>query len=129
MLMSAYRLVHSFHMMLTLRPSLRAIVRNTLSNGTPGFASAFTTAARSRFCQINTKVITTNSTLFTRTSSDEVVPTPQLNDALTRARTLYGAGMGFASLSILAAVVRATVGFRWDEDGDMAEALAAIDAD
>ena len=58
-----------------------------------------------------------------------MVPTPQLNDALTRARSLYGAGMGFASFGILASVVRATLGIRWEEDGEMADALAAIDAD
>jgi hypothetical protein len=37
--------------------------------------------------------------------------------------------MGFASLGILASIVRATVGIRWDEGGDMAEVLTEIDAD
>jgi hypothetical protein len=37
--------------------------------------------------------------------------------------------MGFASLSILAAVVKATVGLRWEEDGEIADTLAEIDAD
>jgi hypothetical protein len=37
--------------------------------------------------------------------------------------------MGFSSLSILAAVVRATVGLRWEEEGDLALTLAEIDAD
>lgn len=37
--------------------------------------------------------------------------------------------MGFASLGVLVHVVRATVGLRWEEDGDMADMLAVIDAD
>lgn len=37
--------------------------------------------------------------------------------------------MGFASLGILASVIRATIGLRWDNDGDMADVLAVIDAD
>ena len=37
--------------------------------------------------------------------------------------------MGFASLKILARVVSATVGLRWEEDGAMEDTLANIDAD
>ena len=37
--------------------------------------------------------------------------------------------MGFASLKILARVVWATVGLRWEEDGPMEDVLALIDAD
>jgi hypothetical protein len=37
--------------------------------------------------------------------------------------------MGFASLGILASVVRATLGIRWEEDGEMTNALAVIDTD
>ena len=48
---------------------------------------------------------------------------------LRRARTLYGAGLGFAGLGLLAGVVRATLGLRWDPDGPTADALAAVDAD
>lgn len=86
--------------------SLRAIVRSLLATGTPGLA------------------------FFIQRSGDRtVVPTAQLDDTLARARSLYGAGLGFASLGILAAVVRATIGTKWEEDGDMADALAVIDAD
>ena len=37
--------------------------------------------------------------------------------------------MGFASLKILARIVNATVGLRWEEDSAMEAALAEVDAD
>ena len=37
--------------------------------------------------------------------------------------------MGFAGLGILAAVVKATIGLRWEIDGPMADTLFAVDAD
>jgi hypothetical protein len=37
--------------------------------------------------------------------------------------------MGFASLSLLASIVRATIGLRWEDEGDMADFLAVIDSD
>lgn len=59
------------------------------------------------------------------------MPTQQLLDTLTRVRSLYGVGLGFASLSVLASVVYATIGLRWESlaDGVMADILAVIDAD
>ena len=54
---------------------------------------------------------------------------PPLHDLLTRARSLYGAGLGFASLAVLSLIVRATIGLRWEDEGDMADILAVIDAD
>lgn len=54
---------------------------------------------------------------------------PSLHDLLTRARSLYGAGLGFASLGLLSSIVRATIGLRWEDDGAMADILAVIDAD
>jgi hypothetical protein len=54
---------------------------------------------------------------------------PSLHDLLTRARSLYGAGLGFASLGLLSSIVRATIGLRWEDNGDMADILAVIDAD
>jgi hypothetical protein len=48
---------------------------------------------------------------------------------LMRARLFCGSGMGFASLDLLATIVRATVGARWDEDGEFADILAMIDTD
>ena len=56
-------------------------------------------------------------------------PTELLHDTLANVRSLYGAGMGFCSLAILASIVRATLGLRWEEEGDMADILAVIDVD
>ena len=57
------------------------------------------------------------------------MPTAGLRTVLTRARTLYGAGMGFASLRVLAQPVRATTVFFWAEGSEMEAVLAEIDAD
>ena len=57
------------------------------------------------------------------------MPTPQLHDTLTYIRSLYGAGLGFASLSALTTVVRATLGLHWEPVGVMVDILAFIDAD
>lgn len=37
--------------------------------------------------------------------------------------------MGFASLGVLVVVVSATIGLRWEQDGEMVDTLAAVDAD
>lgn len=105
-------------------------MRNLLATGPPGLNPAFTNAARSRLRQITAKSSPNTFTLFRRQTRDcEATALPQLYDTLSRARTLYGAGLGFASLSVLSQVVRATIGLRWEEDGDMADILAVIDAD
>ncbi|KAG1835781.1 hypothetical protein F4604DRAFT_1853211 [Suillus subluteus] len=71
-------------------------------------AAAFTAAARSRLRQ---------------TSARRIATTNELDNALARARSLYGAGMGFASLGILSSIVKATRMAQW------ADVLAVIDAD
>ena len=58
-----------------------------------------------------------------------IKPTQHLYNTLTRARLLYGAGMGFTSLGLLASIVRATLGLQWEEDDDMEDVLAIVDAD
>ncbi|RDB22076.1 hypothetical protein Hypma_011162 [Hypsizygus marmoreus] len=109
---------------------LRSIVRSLLSTNSPNLAMAFTTAARSRLRQTNAKVALNPYSLFIPQSQvTPAMPTQNLRDILTRARALYGAGLGFASLGVLAMVVRASIGLRWDDDGDMADLLAVIDAD
>ena len=119
----------SFSFLLIFFNSLRSIVRNLLATGPPGLASAFTNAARSRLRQTNSK-IHNSPYLFQRQTRDKPsAPMPSLHDLLTRARSLYGAGLGFASLGLLSAIVRATIGLRWEDDGDMADILAVIDAD
>lgn len=103
--------------------SLRAICRNLLASGTPGIANLFTSVARSRARQTSSKVVIRRPFFVKNTPSSSLV------DALRRARTIYGCGLGFASLPILTEVVGATIGLRWDQDGDMVKALADIDTD
>ena len=57
------------------------------------------------------------------------MPTDTLRRVLSRARALYGAGLGFASLRVLAVVVRAAKGVQWLEGGELETTLAAIDVD
>ncbi|KAH7924130.1 hypothetical protein BV22DRAFT_1035564 [Leucogyrophana mollusca] len=109
---------------------LRAITRSLLATGTPSLASAFTAAARSRLRQTSAKRIATTNGLFdTGLNGIDAIPTTDLNNVLSRARSLYGAGMGLASLGVLSSVVRATIGLRWEPEGATADALAVIDAD
>ncbi|KAJ7289357.1 hypothetical protein C8J57DRAFT_1430216 [Mycena rebaudengoi] len=107
---------------------LRAIVRSMVASATPGIATALTSAARDRLQQTNAKSLPNSSCLFTTYGLD-VAPTQQLHELLKRARALYGSGMGFASLGLLAFAVRSTIGLRWELDGEVAEILAVIDAD
>ena len=117
----------------SVSPSLRSIVRSLLATQPPSIAAAFTNIARTRLQQTDPKVHTNppaSSSFFTfHTPGSSVMPTQELHDALIRIRSLYGAGLGFASLGILTAIVRATVPLRWESDGGMADILAVIDAD
>lgn len=110
---------------------LRSIVRHLLAAGPPGVAPAFANAARSRLRHTNTKALPNSYSLFRRQSHNVkfTAPTELLHDTLANVRSLYGAGMGFRSLVILASIVRATLGLQWEEEGDMADILAVIDID
>ncbi|KAG6827551.1 hypothetical protein H0H87_004459, partial [Tephrocybe sp. NHM501043] len=109
---------------------LRSIVRNLLATNPPSLASSFTTAARSRLRQTASKANVNSYALFARQSPQSPVnPTQHLHDVLVRARTLYGAGMGFASLKLLSLIVHASVGVRWEEDSDLANMFAFVDTD
>ncbi|KAI6022962.1 hypothetical protein PISMIDRAFT_353892 [Pisolithus microcarpus 441] len=109
---------------------LRAITRNLLASGSPGLATAFTDAARTRLRQTIAKRIANANGLFeTEIDGIHAVPTPSLDNILARIRSLYGAGMGFASLGLLASIVKATIGLRWEREGPMATTLAVIDTD
>ncbi|EMD32713.1 hypothetical protein CERSUDRAFT_118460 [Gelatoporia subvermispora B] len=109
---------------------LRAIVRGMLATSPPTVASAFTAAARQRLVQTNATAPPSAGALFAVRPGDGMAePKRELKEVLSRARTLYGSGMGFASLRVLAEVVRATVGLKWEEESDMDHILAAIDAD
>lgn len=93
-------------------------------------ASAFTDAARRRLVQSNAVLKPSCEGLFAiRTDGRGIEPTSELRDILTRARMLYGVGLGFASLKLLAQPVRATARFRWEAGGEIEQVLAEIDAD
>ena len=110
--------------------SLRATVRTLLATTPPNTAAAFTRAARLRLGNVNAKTSPRSLALFTiRPEDGEAIATKNLHDVLTQARSLYGAGMGFASLSIFASIVRLTHGLRWTMDGETADTLTLIDGD
>ena len=99
-----------------------------LASGPPGITPAFTNAARRRLRQTSYKV---NPYVFfnKQTCDSPATPLPHLHDVVTHARSLFGAGMGFASLALLVTIVRATIGLQWEDEGDMADFLAVIDSD
>ncbi|KAF4623607.1 hypothetical protein D9613_002421 [Agrocybe pediades] len=109
---------------------LRSIARNILATGPPGIAAVFSNAARQRLRQTSTKAYPCPHPLFLSDSPEQsAVPSPQLHQTLMKARSMYGAGLGFASLDLLTSVARATIGLRWEDDSDMAQTLALIDSD
>ena len=109
--------------------SLRAIVRATLATSPPSMAGTFTAAARHRLLQTSAVAAPHDGDLFGTRADGLAVPTPELRSVLVRARALYGAGLGLASLKVLASVVRATKGRRWIENGEMENTFSDIDAD
>ncbi|OBZ68357.1 hypothetical protein A0H81_11809 [Grifola frondosa] len=109
---------------------LRAIVRTTLATTPPYVAAAFTSAARRRLEKSNMAAGPIGAELFAKIPITGLsIPTPELHDTLKQARALYGAGMGLSSLGVLTDIVRATIGARWEENGEMDNSLAAIDLD
>ncbi|KAJ6629812.1 hypothetical protein B0H10DRAFT_2160404 [Mycena sp. CBHHK59/15] len=109
---------------------LRAILRNMLSSRTPGMVSAFTLSTRARLYQCNLQSLpTTSGTPFAQSCDGMLKPAPPLVETLTRARLLYGSGMGFASLAPLAWIVRSTIGARWVEEGEIVNVFATVDTD
>lgn len=109
---------------------LRTIVRDLVGSGIPSIGSTFSAAARSRLCQSGASTGRVRGPLFKRDTHDgSMHPTENLRDTLRRARCLFGAGLGFASLVVLAVVVRATIGLRWNAENEMSDILAEVDAD
>lgn len=105
-------------------------MRGVLSTSPPSVTAAFTSAAQRRLIQTNAASPPPPDGLFARQpAASKVVPTAELAATLTRARTLYGAGMGFASLRVLAQPVRATMFFVWEAGSEIESTLAEIDAD
>ncbi|KZT05107.1 uncharacterized protein LAESUDRAFT_744060 [Laetiporus sulphureus 93-53] len=108
---------------------LRAIIRGTLGASPPSVASALTAAARRRMLQTNATAMPFPDRLFIKDESGSSRPGPALRETLSRVCALYGAGLGFASLSVLSVVVRATMGLEWEEGGELENVLASIDTD
>lgn len=109
---------------------LRAIVRGTLAAGTSGVSTTLTATARARLLQTKAVVPPAPEELFTIRLEDGIkIPTPELAKVLSRIRTLYGAGLGFASLRLLAVVVRGSRGVLWDDGSHLEELLASVDTD
>jgi hypothetical protein len=120
----------SFAPLLNVGYSLRCAVRGLLSSGTSGIASAFSAAARKHLQESGGLVTPDPKTLFTRDlRTGEITPTNTLAEVLARARTVYGVGMGFASLELLIPAVEATIGAKWTKGSYTEEVLTEIDAD
>lgn len=64
-----------------------------------------------------------------RPGGSGIAPTAELRNILTRSRMLYGVGLGFASLRVLALPIKATAHFRWEPGSDIEQIFAEIDAD
>ncbi|KAF7296968.1 hypothetical protein MIND_00928900 [Mycena indigotica] len=120
---------------------LRAIIRSMVSSATPGIAAALNAAARERLSQTAyTGIPTPPSSAGSSPREADISafplltpygPTPHMQELLRRARALYGSGMGFASLGLLAHAARSTLGLRWDAEGEeqLTDILALLDAD
>ncbi|EMD32050.1 hypothetical protein CERSUDRAFT_119050, partial [Gelatoporia subvermispora B] len=108
---------------------LRAIIRTTLATSPSSVSSTFTIAAREYLEKTYIKKQLTLNELFHIADHGLWEPTSQLYKVLKNARTIYGAGMGFASLSLLTEMVEATAGARWKESSDMDGALTELDGD
>ncbi|KAI0071641.1 hypothetical protein K474DRAFT_584365 [Panus rudis PR-1116 ss-1] len=107
---------------------LRAIVRATLATCPPSTTEAFKDAAAKRL-QYRASLPLPSEGLFTSSPGGFASPNANLEEVLSTARSLYGIGMGLASLRKLTAVVRATLGLKWEEGGLMSDTLAVVDSD
>ena len=93
----------------------------------PSTTATLTSAARHHYD--HWKAPQPTESLFIVQDNGLSAPASGLQKILARARALYGVGSAFASLAVLETVVRATIGLRWDEDGQLAYALADVDSD
>lgn len=109
--------------------SLRCVVRGLLASGATS-ASTFSIAARKHLCESGALASPNSESLFVKDlRNGEIAPTQTLLELVPRARTVYGVGMGFASLEMLTPIVEATIDARWAADGRTAELLMEVDAD
>ncbi|EKM75129.1 hypothetical protein AGABI1DRAFT_116559 [Agaricus bisporus var. burnettii JB137-S8] len=108
---------------------LRAITRNMLATNPSSLTQTFTACARTRLRRPDNTVQLLSAPMFQQSEDGFYAPTASLYELLSRTRKLYGVGIGSSSLPLLTAIVRATIGVRWRERGEMAELLTVIDND
>jgi hypothetical protein len=104
--------------------SLHAFIRSCLASGGPELAANFREAARNHLRETYLRNPPQDAVFFVKVDS-AVVPTPDLNNALAQACTLFGAGLGFASLGILAS----SIGLKWMPNSEMSDTLAVMNID
>ncbi|GJJ13971.1 hypothetical protein Clacol_008228 [Clathrus columnatus] len=109
---------------------LRAVIRSLLVTF-PSTSVPFHHVARSRLKQSTAKTTLPSSSSLFAIRNGSFVPTQSFTDALSRARMLFGAGLGVDSLPILICVIRATFPLRWTtSDNDiLLSHLAVLDSD
>lgn len=95
----------------------------------PSLTPSFVDAAKRQMEQHPIKAPFSPESLFIISHTGNAVPDPALLDVLATVRSLYGVGMGIAGLQSLTGIVQATVGLRWEAEGEMTDMLAVIDAD
>ncbi|CCM04163.1 uncharacterized protein FIBRA_06325 [Fibroporia radiculosa] len=109
---------------------LRAILRGTIATSPLSVASTLTAVARRQLLQTKAATILPEQQLFiTRSADGSTVPSAELPGFLSQIRALYGAGLGFASLKILAMLVKAAEGVHCEEGSELEGLLASIDVD
>ena len=108
--------------------SLRAIIRALLATSPPSVTASFNVAAKNQLIR-RQQHYSDVSDVFVVDKNSEILPGPAAKTTLAYVRSLYGAGMAFQSITILTSIIRATLGFTWQEDGVMSDTLAEIDAD
>ncbi|KAF9791301.1 hypothetical protein BJ322DRAFT_1040958 [Thelephora terrestris] len=114
---------------------LRGIVRNLLASSPPSVSARLATIARTRLkhklsARGSTAIPASSSPLFL-TSKDGSSPRPAdpFYHTLRAARSMYGVGLGFMALRHLTPAMQQTIGLRWEDDDEMADSLAILDAD
>lgn len=109
---------------------LRAIVRTLLATGPAGTTGTFTKIARNRVLHTAASRVPPSSSFFTTDpTTNHGLPQKPLWDAISRARALFGVGLGFESVPILASIVSTASDFTFEMDSEMEDALIVIDAD
>jgi hypothetical protein len=100
-----------------------------LATNPSSLTQTYKACARTRLRRPDNTSQLLSTPMFQQTEDGLCVPTSSLYELLARTRKLYGVGMGSSSLFLLTSIVRATIGARWRERGEMVDLLAVIDND